>query len=165
MIPARTIASLRNAPSVENFFSAPPRIVGVGGASATVRGYIDAPLVIAGTRVQHPLIVVEELAYPHLIRMDILGPHDAQLGVGGATSIRLAVERFTVCDEMRAGLPRITYPTRLRTSRRKSRSLPALLHVSLCASHHRSSACPSSSQSRSRCRFQAPPAPPSPLST
>ena len=103
MIPERTIASRRNAPLVENFSSASPRIVGVGDASATVRGYIDAPLVIAGTRVRHPLIVVEELAYPLLIGMDILGPHDAQLGVGATSSIRLAVERCTVCDEMCAG--------------------------------------------------------------
>ena len=110
MIPARTIALLRIAPSVENFSSAPPRVVGVGGASATVRGYIDAPLVIAGTRVRHPLIVVEELAYPLLIGMDILGLHDAQLGVGASSSICLAVERCTVCDEMRAGPPRLTCP-------------------------------------------------------
>ena len=93
MIPESTIASLRNAPSVENFCSAPPRIVGVCGASATVRGYIDAPLVISGTRVQHLLIVVEELAYPLLIGMDILGPNDAQLKVGASSSIRLDVER------------------------------------------------------------------------
>ena len=68
------------------------------------------PLVIAGTRVRHPLIVVEELAYPLFIGMDILGPNDAQHGVGATSSIRLAVERCTVSDEMRAGLPRLTCP-------------------------------------------------------
>ena len=109
MIPARTIASLRNEPSVENFSSAPPRIVGVGG-SATVCGYIYATLVIASTRVRHPLIVVEELAYPLFIEMDILGSHDAQLGVGASSSIRLAVERCIVCDEIRACSPRLTCP-------------------------------------------------------
>ena len=110
MIPVCTIASLNNPPSVENFSSAPPRIVGVGGASATVRGYIDAPLVIAGARIQHPLIVVEELEYPLLIGIDILEPHDAQLGVGASSSIRLAIERCTVCNESRSESTRLSCP-------------------------------------------------------
>ena len=117
MIPMRTISSLPNPPTVENFQSIPPSIVGVGGASATVRGYIDAPLVIAGAHIQHPIIVVEELAFPLLIGMDILGPHDAQLGVGASKSFRLDIERCRVCDEERSPATRL-------------RSIPAVAAVS-----------------------------------
>ena len=102
MIPMRTLHSMNNPPPIENFITSPPRIVGVGGASATVRGYIDSPLIIARTQVRHPLIVVEDLSFPLLIGMEILGHHDAQLGVGASSSIRLDVERCRVCDEERS---------------------------------------------------------------
>ena len=36
-----------------------------------------ATLVIVNTRIRYLLIVVEELAYPFLIGINILGPHDA----------------------------------------------------------------------------------------
>ena len=50
---------------------------------------------------RHPVIVVEDLSFSLLIGIDILGPHDAQLGVGASSSIRLDVERCRVCDEER----------------------------------------------------------------
>ena len=102
MIPMRTLNSMNNPQPIENFITSPPKIVGVGGASATVRGYIDAPLIIARMQVRHPVIVVEDLSFPLLLEMDILGPHDAQLGVGAFSSIRLDVERCRVCDEERS---------------------------------------------------------------
>ena len=43
MIPMRTLYSINNPSPIETFITSPPRIVDVGGASATVRGYIDAP--------------------------------------------------------------------------------------------------------------------------
>ena len=63
MVPMSTLRALPNFPTVENFKSAPPNIVGLGGASVAVHGYIDASLVIAGSHVQHPLIVVNDLAF------------------------------------------------------------------------------------------------------
>ena len=72
MIPMRTLHSMNVPPPIEIFLTSPPRIVGVGGASATVRGYIDAHLIIARTQVRHPVIVVEDLSFPYLIGMDIL---------------------------------------------------------------------------------------------
>ena len=45
----------------------PPNIVGVGGSSARVLGYVDVSVVISDVEVRHPLIVVDELAYPLLI--------------------------------------------------------------------------------------------------
>ena len=165
MIPAHTIASLRNAPSVENISSVMPRIVGVGGASATVRGYIDVPVVIAGKRVKHPLIVVEELAYSLLIGIYILGPHEAQLRVGASSSIRLSVKLCTVCDEMRADSPRLMCPNEAAYVSKEVTLASCAASRVLCASHHRSSSRLSSSQSQSSCRLLAHPAPPSPLST
>ena len=82
MIPMRALHSMNNPPPIENFITSPPKIVNVGGASATVRGYIDAPHIIARTQVRHPVIVAEALSFLLLIGMDIFGPHDAQLGVG-----------------------------------------------------------------------------------
>ena len=67
-----------------------------------MRGYIDAPLIIARTQVRHPVIVVEDFSFPILLGINILGPHDAQLGVGSSSSIRLDVKRCRVCDEERS---------------------------------------------------------------
>ena len=64
--------------------------------------YIDAPLIVARTQMRHPVIVVEDLSFPFLIGMDILGPHDAQLGVSASSFIRLDVERCRICDKMRS---------------------------------------------------------------
>ena len=94
MIPMQTLRSMNNPPPIETFITSPPRIVGVGCASATVRRYIDAPLIIARTQMRHLMIVVEDHSFPLLIGMDILGPHDAQIGVGASSSIRLDVERM-----------------------------------------------------------------------
>ena len=102
MIPMRTLHSMNNLPPIETFISSPPRIVGVGGASVTVRGYIDAPLLIARTQVRHPVIVVKDLSFSLLLEMDILGPHDAKLGVGASSTIRLDVKQCRVCDEERS---------------------------------------------------------------
>ena len=102
---------MNNPPLIENFITSPPRIVGVGGANATVRRYIDAPLIIARTQVRHPVIVVKDLSFHLLIGMDILGPHDAQLGVGASRSIRLDVERCRVCDERSAATHLRSIPT------------------------------------------------------
>ena len=40
-----------------------PNIVGVGGSSARVLGYVDVSVVIADVEVRHPLIVLDKLAY------------------------------------------------------------------------------------------------------
>ena len=67
-----------------------------------MRGYIDAPIIIARTQVRHPVIVVEDLSFPILIGINILCPHDTQLRVGASSSIHLDVERCSVCDEERS---------------------------------------------------------------
>ena len=66
-----------------------PDIVGVGGASAEVRGYVVAPVELGETAVHHPLLVVEGLAFPLLIGTDIFWPHSLIFTLGKATPLRL----------------------------------------------------------------------------
>ena len=70
---------LPNPPAVQPFMHAAPDVVGVGGASAEIRGYVDPPVELAGTTVHHPLLVVEGLAFPLLNGTDVLRPHGALL--------------------------------------------------------------------------------------
>ena len=48
-------------PSINSFKNLAPDIVGVGNASAKVRGYIDVTLQIAGIEIAHPLLVVSNV--------------------------------------------------------------------------------------------------------
>ena len=59
-------------------------IVGVGGASAEVKGYIDVSLQIAGIKVAHPLLIVTNLSFLLLNGMDVLQPHAAKMSLGSA---------------------------------------------------------------------------------
>ena len=70
---------LPSRPSINSFKIWAPNIVEVGGVSAEVRGYIDGPLQIAGIKVAHPLLVVTNLLFFLLIRMDVLQPHAANM--------------------------------------------------------------------------------------
>ena len=65
-------ARLLDAPVFQPFTRAAPDVIGVEGASAEIRGYVDAPVEIAGITVHHPLLVVESLAFSLLIGTDIL---------------------------------------------------------------------------------------------
>ena len=48
---------------IQCFKKPAPNIVGVCGASAEVKGYIEVPLQIAGVKLAHPLVVVSNLAF------------------------------------------------------------------------------------------------------
>ena len=84
-----------NAPVIQPFTSSAPDIIGVGGATTKIRGYVDAPIEIDGTAVRHPLLVVEGLAFPLLLGTDILRPHGAMLTLEESAPLRL---RTRVCD-------------------------------------------------------------------
>ena len=58
--------------SMNSFKNSAPDIVGICDASAEVRDYIDVHLLIAGIEVANPLLVVTNLLYSRLIRMDML---------------------------------------------------------------------------------------------
>ena len=53
----------------------PPDIAGVEGAGVTTRGFVVAPLEIASVVLHHPLIVVEDHAFPLFVGMDICFAH------------------------------------------------------------------------------------------
>ena len=79
----------------------PPNIVGVGGSSARVLGYVDVAVVISDVEVRHPLIVVDELAYPLLIGTDVVRPHRAIFKLSAPDVVRLKLDRCSVCIEER----------------------------------------------------------------
>ena len=92
---------LFSRPAICSFSKSAPDIVGVGGASAEVRGYVDVPLQIASIEIAHPLLVVTSLAFPLLIGMDILQPHAAIMSLGHAAPLELSVHLCDVCLEKR----------------------------------------------------------------
>ena len=79
MLSSTLYARLPSKPAIHLFKNSAPDIVGVGGASAKVRGYVDVPLQIVGVEIAHPLLVVQNLAFPLLIGADILRPHAAAM--------------------------------------------------------------------------------------
>ena len=79
----------------------PPNIVGVGGSSARVLGYVDIAIVISEVEVRHPLIVVDELAYPLLIGTNVLRTHRAIFELGAFDVVRLKLDWCSVCIEER----------------------------------------------------------------
>ena len=91
---------LLSCPEICSFSKSAPDILGVGGASAEVRGYVDVPPQIAGIKIAHPLLVVTSLAFP-LIGMDILQPHAAKMSLGHAAPLELSVHLCDVCLEKR----------------------------------------------------------------
>ena len=101
MIPFSTYKQLRRESPILQFDGSPPTIVGVGGAHAEVKGYIDVPIEISGVEVLHPLIVVSQLAFPLLIGMDILRAHSANFSLGAKDSVRLMVPHCEICLETR----------------------------------------------------------------
>ena len=88
-------------PSINSYKNSAPDIVGVGGASAEVRGYIDVPLLIAGIEVAHPLLVVSNLSFSLLIRMDVLQPHSTKMSLVCAVPLELSARVCDVCLEQR----------------------------------------------------------------
>ena len=67
MLSIALYAKLPSKPPIQPFKNPAPDIVGVGGASAEVKGYVDVPLQLAGFEVAHPLLVVTDLSFPILV--------------------------------------------------------------------------------------------------
>ena len=93
-------------PQIQSFKKPSPDIVGVGGASAEVKGYIDVPLQIAGVEVAHPLLVVSGLAFQILIGMNVLRPHSAAMQLGESVPFQLNMRIGDICLERRIDLDR-----------------------------------------------------------
>ena len=101
MMSASLYERLPSKPRVYSFAKAAPDIVGVGGASAAVKGYIDVPLRVADAEIAHPLLVVENLSFSLLIGMDILDPHAAKISLGGTREVQFGARVCDVCLEPR----------------------------------------------------------------
>ena len=99
MLSTAMYGRIPNAPTIQPFTGSAPDIIGVGGATTEIRGYVDAPIEIDGTAVSHSLLVVEGLAFPLLLGTDILRPHGAMLTLDESAPLRL---RTRVCDICRA---------------------------------------------------------------
>ena len=101
MMSAAFYEKLPSRPRIYSFENAAPDIVGVGGASAAVKGYIDVPLRVADVEIAHPLLVVENLSFSLLIGMDILDPHAANFSLGGTREVQFKARVCDVCLEPR----------------------------------------------------------------
>ena len=105
MLSSAMYSRLPSAPHIQPFTCAAPDVVGVGGASAEIRGYVDTPVEIDGTAVHHPMLMVEGLAFPLLIGTDVLRPHYAMFTLDETVPLRLRVPVCDVCREQRTDLP------------------------------------------------------------
>ena len=97
---------LPDRPPVQSLRNSAPNIVGVGGASAEVKGYINVPLQIAGIKVAHPLLVVANNSFPILIGTDILRPHAASMSLGESMPFCLNTRVCDNCLERRTDVKR-----------------------------------------------------------
>ena len=101
MLSTAMYGRIPNAPAIQPFKGSAPDIIGVGGATAEIRGYVDAPIEIDGTAVRHPLLVVEGLACPLLLGTNILRFHGAMLTLHESASLRLRTRVCDICREQR----------------------------------------------------------------
>ena len=90
---------LPTCPAINTLENSALDIVGVGGASAEVIGFVEVPLLIAGFEVVDPMLVVSELPFAMLIGMDVLRPHAASFSVCYSTSLQLCNSVCPVCLE------------------------------------------------------------------
>ena len=113
MLSSAIHAKLLDPLPVQPFTRAAPDVVGLGGASAELRGYVDAPVELAGVTVHHPLLVVEGLAFPLLIGTDIPRSHRAVLTLYETAPVRLRNRECPICKEQRTELPAVSSPAPL----------------------------------------------------
>ena len=95
MVSSALYDRLPSRPSINSFKNSAPDIVGIGGVSAEVRGYIDVPLQIAGIDFAHPLLVVTNFLFFRLIGLGVLQPLAAKMSLGSAATLGLSAR---VCD-------------------------------------------------------------------
>ena len=86
MLSASLCEKLPSQPPVLLFGNSAPDIVGDGGASAEIKGYIDMPLQLAGVEVRHH-VLVSNLPYPILVGTDILRSHQVTVSFGDGCSL------------------------------------------------------------------------------
>ena len=90
-------ARLRDVPVIQPFTRTAPDVVGVGGASAEIRGNVDASVDVVGVTVHHSLLVVEGLTFSLIIVTDILPAHCAVRTFNETAPVRLQNRECYIC--------------------------------------------------------------------
>ena len=131
MLSTAKYGRIQNARPIQPFTGSAPDIIGVGGATAEIRGYVDAPIEIDNPAVRHPLLVVEGLVFPLLLGTDILRPYGAMLTLDVSAPLRLRTCVCDICSEQRTD-QLVEPPSALLTAcaTRKLSSNLARLHLS-----------------------------------
>ena len=104
MVSSALYDRLPSRPSIISFKNLATDIVGVGGASAEVNGYIDVPLQIDRFEFAHLLLIVSNHFFPLLIGMDVLQSHAAKMSLGSASPLDLSPRVCDVYLEQRTNL-------------------------------------------------------------
>ena len=104
MLSSALYARLRDAPVIQPFTRAAPDVVGVGGDSAEIRGYVDALAKVAYVTVHHPMLVVDGLAFSILNGSDILRANGAVFTLDESAPLQLRNRECTICREQRIDL-------------------------------------------------------------
>ena len=96
-------ARLPIAPVIKPLTCVSPDVVGVGAASAEIRGYVDAPVEVAGVTVYYPLLVVKGLAYWYslFIGLDILRAQVTVITLDETAPVRLQNRECSIFRELR----------------------------------------------------------------
>ena len=88
LLNAALYPKLLSQPFILPFKNPAPNIVGVGGASDEVKGYVDVPVQLAGVEVAHSLLVITDLSFPILVGTYILRAHSATMSLGNEVPLR-----------------------------------------------------------------------------
>ena len=135
MLSRAMYARLRDAFVIQPFTRSAPNVVGVGGATAEIRGYVDAHVKVAGVTVHHPLLGVESLVLSLLIDTDILCAHGAVITLDETAPVRLQNRDFSIYREQRTDSS-AALPSRLshcvRSVQRRHRAMHNSIHSRLC---------------------------------
>ena len=105
MLSAAMYAGLPDVPAIQPVLRAAFEAVGVEGASAVIRSYVDVPVEVAGFAVRHPLLVVKGLAFPLIIGTDILRAYRAVLTLDESEPVRLQIREIAICRKQRTASP------------------------------------------------------------
>ena len=91
MLSAALYEVLLSRPPIRKFDYSAPNIIAVGGTIANIRGFIDVPAQIAGAEVSHPLLLVTDLPFSLLIKINVLRLNVAKLAFEGVSPLQFGV--------------------------------------------------------------------------
>ena len=134
MLNSAMYARLRDAPVIQPYTRAAPDVVGVGGPSGEILGYVDVHVEVAGVTVNYPLLVVEGLAFHLLIGTDIFRSHGSVFTLDKTARLRqygydIASATSVVSSAPTRPLPRPGLFYCVRSVQRRHRALHSSIHL------------------------------------